>query len=241
MNLRTITSTLVRDMESLSFDAPVAYTYNPLVYARAPYNDYLDRYGQGTKEAVLVGMNPGPWGMAQTGIPFGEVPHVRDWLGIRGRIEAPKKTHPKRPIQGFDCLRSEVSGRRLWGWAAARFKTPEEFFERFFVFNYCPLAFFDKDSKNVTPDKLKAADRDKLFAPCNRALANAVRVMKPDVVVGIGNFAAARVKEACQALPVKTGRITHPSPANPKANRGWATLIESELGQLGLDIEHLTK
>ncbi len=236
MNLKTITSKLVRDMELLAFDAPVAFAYNPLVYAREPYNDYLDRYGPGTKEVVLVGMNPGPWGMAQTGIPFGEVPHVRDWLGIKGRIKIPENTHPKRPIQGFDCARSEVSGRRLWGWAAATFKTPEAFFERFFVFNYCPLAFFDKDSKNITPDKLKATDRANLFAPCDRALASAVEVMQPDVVVGIGNFAAARVKEACQDLPVTFGRITHPSPANPKANKGWAAFIDSELRQLGINL-----
>ncbi|MCP4453413.1 MAG: single-stranded DNA-binding protein [Planctomycetes bacterium] len=236
MNLRTITSTLVDDIEALSFNAPVAYTYNPLVYAREPYDDYLDHYGQGTKEVVLVGMNPGPWGMAQTGIPFGEVPHVRNWLGITGRVTTPENVHPKRPIQGFDCARSEVSGRRLWGWAKDTFKTPEAFFERFFVFNYCPLAFFDKDSKNITPDKLKATDRTNLFAPCNTALASAVEIMQPNVVVGIGNFAAARVKEACQDLPVTTGRITHPSPANPKANKGWAALIESELRQLGLNL-----
>ncbi len=221
-------------MESLSFDTPVAYTYNPLVYARAPYRNYIDRYGQGTKEVVLVGMNPGPWGMAQTGIPFGEVLYVRDWLGIKGCIETPENMHPKRPIQGFDCPRSEVSGRRLWGWAQDRFQTPGAFFKRFFVLNYCPLAFFDKDSKNITPDKLKAADRANLFAPCDKALARVVKVMQPSVVVGIGNFAAARVVESCQGLPVTTGRISHPSPANPKANRGWASLIEGELRQLGI-------
>lgn len=236
MSLRTITSALVHEIKPLSFEAPVAYAYNPLVYARAPYNNYIDRYGQGTKQVVLVGMNPGPWGMVQCGIPFGEVAHVRDWLGIKGRIKTPEKLHPKRPVQGFDCTRREVSGRRLWGWAEDRFKTPEAFFERFFVLNYCPLAFFDKDSKNVTPDKLKASDRTQLFAPCNKALAKAVKALQPDVVVGIGNFALARVEESCQGLPVTTGRITHPSPANPKANRGWTPLIESELRELGIDL-----
>ncbi len=236
MNLRTITTTLVRDLKPLKFDMPVAYSYNPLEYARAPFNDYIDRYGQGTKEVILVGMNPGPWGMAQTGIPFGEIAHVRDWMGIKGRVETPENMHPKRPVQGFDCTRSEVSGRRLWGWAEERFKTPEAFFERFFVLNYCPLAFFDQDSKNVTPDKLKVTDRAQLFAPCNKALANAVKVLQPKLVVGVGNFALARVEESCQGLSVATGRITHPSPANPKANRGWAPLIESELRELGISL-----
>ena len=236
MNLRSITSALVRDLQSLSFDPPVAYAYNPLVYARAPFNDYIDRYGQGTKEVILVGMNPGPWGMVQTGIPFGEIAHVHDWMGIEGRVKTPDNMHPKRPVQGFECARSEVSGRRLWGWAEDRFKTPKVFFERFFVLNYCPLAFFDQNNKNVTPDKLKAADRARLFVPCNKALANAVKVFQPQVVVGIGNFALTRVEESCRDLPVTTGRITHPSPANPKANRGWAPLIEDELRELGIDL-----
>ena len=122
------------------------------------------------------------------------------------------------------------------GKRSATFKTPEAFFKKFFVFNYCPLAFFDKDSKNITPDKPRATDRANLFAPCNKALASTVKIMQPNGVVGIGNFAAARVKEACQDLPVTFGRMTHPSPANPKANKGWAALIESELRQLGLDL-----
>ncbi|MFC1764156.1 uracil-DNA glycosylase family protein [Planctomycetota bacterium] len=235
MSLRTITNTLVKEIESLNFSVPVAYTYNPLVYARQPFNDYIDRYGQGKKEIVLVGMNPGPWGMAQTGIPFGEVSHVKEWLNIKGRVDVPEVTHPKRPILGFSCKRNEVSGKRLWGWAQETFKTPEIFFKQFFVLNYCPLAFFDENSKNITPDKLKAKDRTKLFEACNKALAETVKILKPQYVLGIGNFAEARVNEACEDLNVATGKITHPSPANPKANRGWAPLIESELRQLGLE------
>ena len=236
MNLRRIINKLVKDVEQLTFNAPVAFTYNPLVYARAPFNYYLDLYGEGLKEVVLVGMNPGPWGMVQTGIPFGEVDLVKDWLKIRGRIRIPENTHPKRPIQGFACERSEVSGRRLWGWARDTYQTPAAFFQRFFVFNYCPLAFFDKDCKNTTPDKLKATDRTDLFRACDRALAEAVRVLQPQYVVGVGNFAESRIKIACQDLDVCIGRITHPSPANPKANRGWAALIEQELRELGIRI-----
>jgi len=42
-------------------------------------------------------MNPGPWGMAQTGVPFGEINAVKDWLGINAEVDKPQKQHPKRP------------------------------------------------------------------------------------------------------------------------------------------------
>ena len=41
---------------------------------------------------------PGPFGMAQTGIPFGEIEHVRDWIGVSCAVDKPKNEHPKRLI-----------------------------------------------------------------------------------------------------------------------------------------------
>ncbi|HSL84142.1 MAG TPA: single-stranded DNA-binding protein, partial [Thermoanaerobaculia bacterium] len=130
-----IVDELVAAVEPLAFSPPVACVYDPLVYAREPHRRYLERFGRPPKEVLLVGMNPGPWGMSQTGVPFGEVAAVRDWMGIDGRVERPDPEHPKRPVEGFACARSEVSGRRLWGWARERFGAPERFFERFFVWN----------------------------------------------------------------------------------------------------------
>ena len=234
MKLHRVFNRLAKEVELLTFNAPVALTYNPLVYAKAPFKHYLDLYGEGPKEVVLLGMNPGPWGMVQTGIPFGEVHLVQDWLKIEGRIRVPESTHPKRPVLGFSCKRSEVSGRRLWGWARNTYQSPTAFFQQFLVLNYCPLAFFDEGCKNITPDKLKAADRTDLFRVCDKALAKAVRILNPQYVVGVGNFAEGRIKIACQDLDVCIGRITHPSPANPKANRGWVPLIENELHELGI-------
>src|SRR5581483_5064442 len=117
----------------LKFPPPIAHVYDPLRYAWAAYKQYVTRYGQPPKKVVLLGMNPGPFGMMQTGVPFGEVAAVRDWMGIRAQIDKPQSEHAKRLIQGFDCPRSEVSGRRLWGWAAARFGSAEQFFTDWFV------------------------------------------------------------------------------------------------------------
>ena len=231
-DLCKIRAQLVRALARMRFETPVAYVYNPLQYARQPHERYLTRYGSGHKPALLLGMNPGPWGMAQTGVPFGEVSLVREWLGITGCVGRPKRQHPKRPVTGFDCTRSEVSGRRLWGWARDRFGEPEAFFERFFVVNYCPLIFFDEAGRNLTPDKLPARTRDALQSACDRALLRTVEVLCCEIVIGIGAFAETR---AVSALPgVRVGRILHPSPASPMANRGWARLAEEGLARLGI-------
>jgi single-strand selective monofunctional uracil DNA glycosylase len=223
---------------ALSFGAPVAYVYNPLAYARGLHEQYLTRYGTGTRRVLLLGMNPGPFGMAQTGVPFGEVSIVRDWLGISGAVERPAREHPKRPIQGLDCPRSEVSGARLWGWARQRFETPERFFAKFFVVNYCPLVFMEESGRNVTPDKLASSEREPLFSACDRALRQIADVLEPRHVVGVGAFAEKRLHEALGTRAGLTfSGILHPSPASPKANKNWAATIEAQLRQAGVEFE----
>ncbi|MCL1818442.1 MAG: single-stranded DNA-binding protein, partial [Spirochaetaceae bacterium] len=129
----------------------VAAVYNPLVYARKPHEAYLRLAGGKPKKIVFLGMNPGPWGMAQTGVPFGEVAAVRDWLGISAPVGSPPAPHPKRPVEGFACAKSEVSGRRLWGLFRERCSSAAAFFAEHFVANYCPLVFMDKGGANITP------------------------------------------------------------------------------------------
>src|SRR5262245_37829064 len=133
-------------------------------------------------------MNPGPFGMAQTGVPFGEVSLVRDWLGICVPVGKPAHEHPKRPIEGFACKRSEVSGARLWGALAERYGTPDRFFAEHFIANYCPLVFMEQSGKNFTPDKLRADERAALYTVCDRHLQALVRVLEPQWVIGVGKF-----------------------------------------------------
>ena len=232
---RRITDDLVDELKRLSFGPPVSHVYNPLVYARSAYDTYLERFGAPPRQVVLVGMNPGPWGMAQTGIPFGEVTAVREFLGIQSTVEKPRPMHPKRPVDGFECPRSEVSGRRVWGWVQKTFETPERFFSRFFIANYCPLLFIEAGGRNRTPNNLPAAERNPLEAACDRSLRRTVQYLAPRVVIGIGAFAAQRAAVALDGLDVRVGRITHPSPANPRANRDWEKRIAAELKQAGVD------
>jgi len=226
---------LARSADALRFGPPVAYVYNPLLYAREPVERYFERWARPRDQALLVGMNPGPFGMMQTGVPFGEVALVRDWIGIRGHVGKPPREHPKRPVEGFACQRSEVSGRRLWGWARQRFGTPERFFARFFVWNWCPLGFLSESGSNVTPDKLGATERRELEAICDQALAEVARHLGARRAIGIGAFAEKALRRALgDALPID--RIPHPSPASPAANRGWAEQAEAALFAAGVDL-----
>ena len=227
---------LVRDLADLAFAPPVAHVYNPLVYARRNAERYLERFVRPRPEALLLGMNPGPFGMAQTGVPFGEVALVRDWLGIQERVDRPDDEHPKRPVLGFDCPRSEVSGARLWGWARERFGQPEAFFERFFVWNYCPLVFLEEGGRNRTPDKLPAAERAPLFEACDLALTRLVEHLQPARVIGVGKFAEDRAREALGDQAPPLGRGVQHSPASPLANRGWAPQAEQQLAALGVEL-----
>jgi len=234
MSLTDTVDKLVRDLKPLRFKEPITYVYNPLVYARGAFDQYLEKYGQGRREIVLLGMNPGPWGMAQTGIPFGEVNLVRDWLKIDAPIKRPRKVHPKRPIEGLACARSEVSGARLWGWARDTFGTPQRFFERFFVANYCPLAFLEASGRNFTPDKLPVETRRKLEAICDRALRRTIEHFRPKHVVAVGKFAEKRARIALDGVDVPVHTILHPSPASPAANRGWKEKVRLQLEEAGI-------
>lgn len=231
-----IASALTRAVDKLEFDDPVTHVYNPLSYAKKSHTSYLRRFAQPGIEALLLGMNPGPFGMAQTGVPFGEVAAVRDWLGIEEKVGKPPVEHPKRPIQGFACERSEVSGRRLWDWAQERFDSPEAFFKRFFIWNYCPLVFLEESGRNRTPDKLPAEEREPLYDACNKALVRLVEELRPKRVIGVGKFAEKRAMQVLSHLDVKFGTILHPSPASPIANRGWAPQADKQFAQMGIRI-----
>ncbi len=225
---------LAARVDRLKFQPPVTHVYNPLDYARAAHELYLRKFGGARKRVIFLGMNPGPFGMAQTGVPFGEVAMVRDWLKISAPIHKPAGEHPKRPILGFDCPRSEVSGRRLWGLFAERFGAPEHFFAGHFVVNYCPLAFCETSGSNRTPDKLPPTEKNPLLETCDAHLRRVLEILEPEWLIGIGDFAAKRGQAVCGKMerPIRVGQILHPSPASPAANRGWAQKATEQLIQL---------
>jgi single-strand selective monofunctional uracil DNA glycosylase len=236
--LQAIDRALADTLDALSFGPPVTHVYNPLRYAAALRTAWLERHATHTGGVLFVGLNPGPWGMAQTGVPFGAVPIVRDWLGLDGAVTPLANPHPKRPVEGLACAREEVSGARLWGLLRATFGTPERLFAEAFLTAWCPLAFMEASGLNRTPDKLPARERAPLAAACDQALAETIAVLAPRRVIGIGAFAEGRSRIAvklagCHETPV--GGLLHPSPASPAANRDWAGGAAASLRSQGLD------
>jgi single-strand selective monofunctional uracil DNA glycosylase len=221
-------------VNELRFAPPVTHIYNPLDYAWAAHETYLRRYTNSPKRVLFLGMNPGPFGMVQTGIPFGQIAAVRDWLGIETEIGSPLNQHPKRLVTGFACKRSEISGERLWGLFAKRFGSAEKFFEEHVVMNYCPLAFLESSGRNRTPDKLPVSERAALFAACDEHMRDVVRILQPEWLIGVGDFAAKRAEQIFHGEQLRLGRILHPSPASPAANRNWASLATAQLRDLGI-------
>lgn len=234
-----IEAKLCAKLKTINFSDKVAYIYNPLEYASAPHAHYVSKY-IGTKTILFLGMNPGPFGMAQNGVPFGDSRYVRDWLKISGPVQHPPREHPRRIIQGMDCTRSEVSGARFWGYMAKICGTPEQFFRNSFVHNYCPLVFMTKTGKNMIPAALPACERHNLEAVCDEALLQCIRVIRAQIVVAVGKYAADRADFVLRnagdesAASIRIERILHPSPASPQANRGWEEIVHQQLEQCGV-------
>lgn len=234
-DLIQISRALTERLRPLSFSR-ASHVYLPTDYARVPHEAYLRRFGCGKKRVLFLGMNPGPWGMAQTGVPFGEIPAVRDWMGINEEVGKPDPEHPKRPIEGFACARSEVSGRRLWGYFADRFPQADDFFRDHFVANYCPLVWMSETGANITPDKLPAVEMEPVEEACMAHLVKVVELLEPEFLIGVGAYAEGKLKGAAERAGsgAKLGKVLHPSPASPAANRGWAEAAEKQLNALGV-------
>ncbi len=241
MAVSPVTSQLVkaaaelRDaVDQLDFGPPVTHVYNPLRYAWRAHETYLKRFASGPRRVLFLGMNPGPFGMAQTGVPFGEIAAVCDWMAIDAPVDRPANEHPARPVEGFACPRSEVSGRRLWGLFARKFPRANDFFAEHFVVNYCPLAFMESSGRNRTPDKLPAEELAALYELCDAHLRSVVAALDPEWLIGVGGFAEKRFEKLFDGTGRKIGTMLHPSPASPAANRGWDTAAEKALRELGV-------
>ncbi|XP_065566031.1 single-strand selective monofunctional uracil DNA glycosylase-like isoform X1 [Artemia franciscana] len=233
----TIEKELAGSLLGLNYsDSGVTHIYNPVDYARVPHEIFVTKFCKETISTLLIGMNPGPWGMVQTGVPFGEVSIVRDWLNIIGEVIKPANEHPKRPILGFQCHRSEISGKRFWAFLRDLSGTPERLFETLFMYNYCPLSFMKISGKNVTPPELKLTERKILLSLCDAALLEVIKVLRPKSLLCVGNFVFKQVSGVVKKanLDVKVGLLMHPSPINPRANKNWAEEAKKTFDQLGI-------
>ena len=227
---------LADELRPLRFSDPVTHTYLTVDYARDGYEAYLETYANSKKRTLLLGMNPGPYGMAQTGVPFGEIAAVRDWMGLSPKIGKPDNEHPKRKIQGMDCPKSEVSGRRLWGLFSEKFPNAKDFFNDHLVINFCPLIWMKDSGANLTPDKIRTAEMLPADVACQKHLRRLIEILEPQYLIGVGGYAENQMQAAQAQLGTTAtiAKILHPSPASPAANRGWAEVAERQLKEIGV-------
>ncbi|XP_018405230.1 PREDICTED: single-strand selective monofunctional uracil DNA glycosylase [Cyphomyrmex costatus] len=233
--LLSIEQELCTKLLDITFPPSIQYIYNPLEYASETHAMYVRKYCTGTKKILFVGMNPGPWGMSQTGVPFGEINMVRDWLKISGPVNKPSKEHPDRKVIGFQCTRSEVSGLRLWSLFRDLCEIPENFFRYAYMHNYCPLAFMDDKARNITPAEIKGEGQRILHEACDKSLIDIIQLLKVEIVVGIGNYAEKRAQIAAQTggLSVQVMVLRHPSP-RAVGNQNWNETAKQRLNELEL-------
>ena len=209
--------------------------YNPLRYAWDVHEEYLRRSGGHGAKAILMGMNPGPHGMGQMGIPFAATTVVRELIGIQGiEVNQPVNPHPNRPVNGLSHPKEEVSGTRLWNALSERYGSAGCIFEKVFVLNHCPLMIFSGPrATNITPDNIAGPSVKRLIERCDEHLREVVRILGIESVVGVGKYAERRARESLASMGVSVTSCWHPSPASPLANRNggadWRENISSVL------------
>ena len=209
----------------------VAHATNPLDYAWPHHEQYLEKWGGMGAHTLLLGMNPGPWGMAQTGVPFGATEVAQSFLQIEPRIlETPANAHPKRPIEGMGLVRQEISGTRLWNLMSQHYGSAESTFSSIVVVNHCPLLLLGETGKNITPNNLPAAVMAPILKACDDHLLEVVEILGITRIIGVGKYAEQRARMALGAgkkgngtgndgREIRIDTCWHPSPASPLANR----------------------
>jgi len=230
--LTAIAHNLSQQLNPLKFTGAVHTIYNPLAYAWQQHQTFLERFDPGDRPVMFLGMNPGPFGMAQTGVPFSDPSIAQQLFGIDCDFTAPTVQHPKRPIMGKLSTRKEGSGGRLWRWVVDYFGDIDNFTNQVLIWNYCPLCFLNQNGANLTPDKLIKKDQEKLYKKCDLALRAVAENKKVRTVVALGRFAEERSKIALNGTDTQIIYLLHPSPANPRANREWPQLATGLMQQL---------
>jgi single-strand selective monofunctional uracil DNA glycosylase len=61
-----------------------------------------------------------------------------------------------------------------------------------------------------------------------------VEILKPEWLIAVGGFAEKRAETALDGLKVRIGKILHPSPASPAANRGWSEQATKQMNEHGI-------
>lgn len=221
-------------LQTIETPSSITHVYNPLNYASNLHCAYLEKFLDGPKRVIFVGMNPGPNGMGQTGVPFGNILTVRNEMGLSGRVQQPPSVHVKRPICGLECTIEEPSGVRIWGLfkklAGGSLMT---FGKNCFVHNFCPLIFYDKAGRNITPSELKGDYKAIIGKLCLDALDKELDLLQPEILVPIGEYINGIIKRSRHVNSLKVYKLHHPSP-RALNNQNWPEKAEQLLHKFDL-------
>jgi len=177
---------------------PDIVVINPLEYLWLQYGYYTSCYHNQYPRAMIIGMNPGPKGMSQTGIPFGSpniIPSILPNKSLFNEIrdnEGSPVSSPHRRITGPSNTTVEVSGNRLWSALIKRYGDFKSITSEIFVDNICPLLFLcgKNGSKNLTPDKLTPSPaKIILIRLCTERLQKIYQCLgEPSNIVALGRW-----------------------------------------------------
>ena len=92
----------------------------------------------------------------------------------------------------------------------------------------------EESSRNRTPDKLPAQETSALFEACDQHLRTCIEALNPEWIVGVGGFAQSKARDCLSDFDIQHGKVLHPSPASPAANRGWAEAASKQLLAQGI-------
>lgn len=142
-------------------------------------------------------------------------------MQLRGNVKQPQQIHSKRPINGLNHTTEEQSGKRLWGLLQHLAEGDlDVFFEQCFVHNFCPLMFFDRNGKNITPNELRGTYQQEVRDVCMKALEELLELQQCEVIVAVGEYVY-RCLQRSEFCSTKTiFKLPHPSPRT-KGNENW--------------------
>ena len=95
-------------------------------------------------------------------------------------------------------IRFELNCRQQSTWNTEKFPltilSGQVFFKNCIVYNYIPLCFIHKTGKNIAPDQLKPATRNRLISLCNEAICEILDILQVKIVIGVGKWTEARLQ-----------------------------------------------
>lgn len=231
---------------------------NPGSYGERWHARFRRTYPLRRNPLLFCGLNPGPYGMAQTGVPFtdlkrlrAELPRLATELEATGSALVPPGLAPA-PLRPFLTRTFESSSVRVYRFLALVRETAEAALRDVVFVNPCPLLFVERRSgENRTPADLPRELRRaagtaragleraaRLMAAFDAArlevVTRAVERLEPRGAVLLGRDVAAVIGDSLRARLGARAVVEWEHPARAVPDR-WARGLASELRRRGLD------